>query len=65
MPARTAAGYMGEVSAAAFLRRVGKVYPSPCVVRGRGRVWLKKDLDALADRLYGPGATIRNAADVL
>lgn len=65
MPARIAAGYMGERSPAAFLRRVGKLYPQPCLVRGRGRVWLKKDLDAVADRLRGHGGTIRDAVDVL
>jgi hypothetical protein len=45
MPADLAAGYCGERSAAAFLRRVGKEYPLPRVAEGRRRLWLKDDLD--------------------
>ncbi len=45
MPADMAAGYCGEKSAAAFLKRVGKDYPLPRVAEGRRRLWLRDDLD--------------------
>jgi hypothetical protein len=49
MPPEIAAGYVGERSADAFLRLVGKEYPSPAVDtgfgKGRRRLWLKTDLD--------------------
>lgn len=49
MPPEIAAGYVGERSADAFLRLVGKEYPPPAVDRGTGkgrrRLWLKVDLD--------------------
>jgi hypothetical protein len=49
MPPEIAAGYVGERSADAFLRLVGKEYPSPVVDEGTGkgrrRLWLKSDLD--------------------
>lgn len=49
MPPEIAAGYVGERSAEAFLRLVGKEYPLPAIDRGIGkgrrRLWLKEDLD--------------------
>ena len=45
MPVEMAAGYCGERSAQAFLRRVGRDYPEPCVKAGRRQLWLKDDLD--------------------
>jgi hypothetical protein len=46
MSAGLAAGYCGEVSVCAFLKRVGTEYPLPRVSEGRRRLWLKDDLDA-------------------
>jgi hypothetical protein len=46
MGAELAAGYVGEVSVEAFLKRVGKDYPNPRVTEGRRRLWLRDDLDA-------------------
>jgi hypothetical protein len=46
MPAEFAAGYCGETSVDAFLRRVGTEYPQPLVAEGRRRLWLRDDLDA-------------------
>lgn len=46
MGAELAAGYVGEVSVEAFLKRVGKDYPNPRVAEGRRRLWLRDDLDA-------------------
>jgi len=49
MPPELAAGYVGERSTDAFLRRVGTEYPAPRVDEGTGkgrrRLWLKSDLD--------------------
>jgi hypothetical protein len=45
MSAALAAIYVGESNAAAFLKRVGKEYPPPCVDDGRRRLWLRDDLD--------------------
>ncbi len=45
MPAPLAAGYCGEPSAEAFLRRVGSEYPQPRVNDGKRRLWLRDDLD--------------------
>ncbi len=45
MGAELAAGYCGEASVDAFLRRVGTEYPQPRVSDGRRRLWLRDDLD--------------------
>jgi hypothetical protein len=46
MGADFAAGYCGEASVGAFLKRVGREYPQPRVNDGRRRLWLRDDLDA-------------------
>jgi len=46
MPVELAAGYCGEPTAEAFLKRVGKEYPLPRISEGRRRLWLRDDLDA-------------------
>ena len=46
MAADLAAGYCGEASVDAFMKRVGKEYPLPRVCEGRRRLWLRDDLDA-------------------
>ena len=45
MPAAIAAGYCGESSVEAFLKRVGIEYPPPRVKEGRRQLWLRDDLD--------------------
>jgi hypothetical protein len=45
MPAAIAAGYCGETTVEAFLKRVGKEYPQPRVKEGRRQLWLRDDLD--------------------
>jgi hypothetical protein len=45
MPADLAAGYVGENTIEAFLKRVGKEYPQPRVKEGRRQLWLIDDLD--------------------
>jgi hypothetical protein len=46
MAADLSAGYVGERTVDAFLKRVGKEYPQPRVCEGRRRLWLRDDLDA-------------------
>jgi hypothetical protein len=46
MSAALAAGYVGESSVEAFLKRVGREYPNPRVAEGRRKLWLRDDLDA-------------------
>jgi hypothetical protein len=45
MAADLAAGYCGEDSVEAFMRRVGSEYPQPRVNDGRRKLWLRDDLD--------------------
>lgn len=65
MRAETAAAYCDERSVEAFTARVGKVYPRPVVISGRGRVWLKEDLDAVIATIMGRPAEFVDAADLL
>jgi hypothetical protein len=54
MRVELAAGYVGEKSVAAFVRRVRKgEYPAPVANCGKRRLWLKEDLD----RAIGPMGT--------
>lgn len=46
MCAELAAGYCGEPTVDAFLKRIGREYPLPRVNDGRRRLWLRDDLDA-------------------
>jgi hypothetical protein len=59
MSAPYAAGYCGEASAEAFLRRVGSEYPQPAVNDGRRRLWLRDDLD----RAMGVSDSLREIED--
>jgi hypothetical protein len=45
MGAELAAGYCGEASVDAFIKRVGSEYPRPRVDDGRRKLWLRDDLD--------------------
>ena len=45
MPAELAAGYCGEPTVEAFLKRIGSEYPQPRITDGRRRLWLRDDLD--------------------
>jgi hypothetical protein len=46
MGAELAAGYCGESTVEAFMKRVGHEYPLPRICDGRRRLWLRDDLDA-------------------
>jgi hypothetical protein len=65
MTARTAAGYCDERSAYAFRRAVGRLWPHPVRIPGKGERWLKEDLDAAIDRAADRRSTVTDAADVL
>ena len=61
MSAELAAGYCGESTVEAFLKRVGREYPQPRVHEGRRKLWLKDDLD----RAIVPDFTARDLAEDL
>lgn len=63
MTARTAAAYCDERSPHSFRRAVGRLWPRPIIVPGKGERWLKEDLDLAIDRLSS--RNVRDAADVL
>jgi len=63
MPADLAAGYCGEPTVEAFMKRVGREYPRPCVNEGRRKLWLRDDLDrAILPEDHG---AVRDLADDL
>lgn len=53
MRAETAAAYCDEVSTTAFLRSVPMLYPEPRQIPGKGKRWLREDLDLAIDRIHG------------
>ena len=63
MPADLAAGYCGERSVDAFLRRVGSEYPLPTGKQGNRTLWLRQDLDQAIGLVTQDGVT--DAANVL
>ncbi len=65
MRSQTAAAYVDESSVESFLRGVGLTYPHPITVSGKGKRWLREDLDRSIDRLTGRAAGILDAGDVL
>ena len=65
MRAATAAQYLDEPSLRTFRKRVGKDYPKPIRVEGRGDLWRKRDLDGFIAGLRNAGRPALDAADVL
>ena len=65
MRAATAAAYVDEVSLASFLRGVGKIYPKPIVAPGKGKRWVREELDEAIKRLAGKPKRIVDLADEL
>ena len=63
MTAATAAAYCDEASVEAFRRGIGKIWPRPRNIVGKGERWLREDLDQEIDRLTS--STVKDAADVL
>lgn len=63
MPANLAAGYVGEESVEAFLKRVGTEYPRPRVNDGRRKLWLRDDLDKAIGAMTSHD--VEDAAEVL
>ena len=65
MRAKTAAAYVDEATVESFLKSVGSTYPHPVNISGKGKRWLREDLDRSIDRLTGRAASIQDAGDVL
>jgi hypothetical protein len=65
MRAETAAKYVDERSVQAFRRAVGKLYPRPIKLSGKGERWLKDQLDQAILRLFGSAGTVLDIADAL
>ena len=65
MRALTAAAYCDESSVDAFLRSVGKLYPEPYRVPGKGDRWWRGELDTALKRLRGEVSEVEDAGDVL
>ena len=65
MRAETAARYVDERSVRTFRRSVGKLYPRPVKLSGKGERWLRDHLDQAINSLFGSAGTIRDIADVL
>jgi hypothetical protein len=63
MTAATAAAYCDEASVEAFRRGIGKIWPRPRKIMGKGERWLREDLDHAIDELTLCG--VRDAAEVL
>ena len=65
MRAETAAAFCDEPSVDAFRRSVGRVYPRPYRVPGKGDRWSREELEAALKRLRGETDVIEDAGDVL
>jgi hypothetical protein len=65
MRTKTAADYVDERSMYAFRRAVGTLWPKPVQVSGKGKRWLKDDLDIAIEKLACRKEDVRDAADVL
>ena len=65
MRAETAAAYCDERSVSAFTKRVGTVYPKSIHISGRGKVWVKAQLDQAIRRLSGEATNVEDAANLL
>jgi hypothetical protein len=65
MRAETAAAFCDEPSVDAFRRSVGKLYPRPYKVPGKGDRWSREELEAALKRLRGEAVEIADAGDVL
>jgi len=63
MTAATAAAYCDEASVGSFRRGVGKIWPRPKKIMGKGERWLREDLDEAIDLLTT--SKVKDAADVL
>ena len=53
MRAATAAAYVDERSVDAFRRAIGKLWPEPLHVPGKGERWLKDELDEAIETATG------------
>ena len=63
MRAETASAYCDEPSVDTFQRGVGKLWPRPKWIPGKGYRWLRDDLDRAIEGLMAGGTV--DAADLL
>jgi hypothetical protein len=64
MTASIAAAYCGERSPRTFRKAVGRLWPPPRKIEGKGERWLREELDQAIDRLADKPRG-RDLADVL
>lgn len=64
MRAATAAAYVDETSVEAFRRKVGAVYPSPSIGKGRSARWDRDEIDQACGRA-STSTNVVDAANVL
>lgn len=65
MRVETAAAFCDEPSVDAFRRSVGKLYPRPYRVPGKGDRWSRMELEAALKFLRGEAIPVEDAANVL
>lgn len=65
MRAETAAAYVDERSVEAFRRSVGRLWPEPLKVAGKGERWTKEKMDEAIDALFHDPDRLQSAAEVL
>jgi hypothetical protein len=65
MTAEIAAAYVGERSVQAFRRSVGRLWPKPIIVPGKGQRWTREKVDEAIDGLSHDPDDVESAADVL
>lgn len=65
MRASTAAAYVDERSVGAFRRSVGKLWPKPLRLAGKGERWLKEDLDQAIEKASHRMSHVKDASDIL
>lgn len=63
MRAKTAAAYCDETSVDAFRRGIGKLWPLPRRIPGKGERWLREELDLAIDKITTKAT--QDAADLL
>jgi hypothetical protein len=65
MRAATAAAYVDEHSARTSRAAVGRLYPHPVRISGKGERWLREDLDRAIERIAGRTSEPEDAVGLL
>lgn len=64
MTAATAAAYTDEASVESFRAAIGRLWPSPLKLNGKGERWLKDDLDSAIEALALKPEARKDLADI-